>query len=63
MKLSDEDIKKLYNIYLDKNMTIPDVKGCFRNVITNTLNEKDITINEIIVAFNEAYSSVENILE
>ncbi|WP_180025592.1 MULTISPECIES: ATP-binding protein [unclassified Acinetobacter] len=63
LKLSDEDIKKLYNIYLDKNMTIPDVKGCFRNVITNTLNEKDITINEIIVAFNEAYSSVENILE
>lgn len=63
LKFSDEDIANLYNIYLDRNMTIPDIKGCFRDVVTSTLNAEEINVNDIFKAFNGAYSSVENRLD
>ncbi|MDN5418828.1 MAG: hypothetical protein L0G09_15470, partial [Acinetobacter sp.] len=62
LEFSTSDVENLYNIYLDKNMTIPDIKGCLRDVVTGSLNEKDITIGTIVEAFNNAYSSVNNVL-
>ncbi|GAB7222843.1 hypothetical protein VoSk93_20590 [Vibrio owensii] len=57
------ELGNLYDIYKRKRLTIPDVKGCFRDALSSIDNIEKLSNSCVLKAFDNAYSSVDNKLE
>ena len=58
-----DEYSNLYEIYKEKRLTVPDIKGCFRDAVSSTSTIEEITEKSVIEAFNNSYSSIINDLE
>lgn len=61
--MSGAEMKDLYEIYIKKGMTIPDVKGCFRDALISSQSNEQVLYASLFDAFKRGYSSVNNELE
>ena len=59
----DDNMDELYEIYKSKKLTIPDVKGCFRDALSSTDKFDELSNNNVVDSFKSAYSSIHNKLE
>jgi len=59
----ESELINIYGIYKDKRLTIPDVKGCFRDALSCVDSFDEISNSNVLDAFDNAYSSVSNELE
>lgn len=57
------ELMNIYDIYKCKRLTIPDVKGCFRDALSSVNKFEELSNSCVLKAFDNAYSSVGNKLE
>ncbi len=60
---SVSQFSSLYQAYIDSNLTIPDIKGIFRNVILEGYHDFDMFFSLLENGFKSGYSSIDNTLE
>ncbi|WP_122208941.1 ATP-binding protein [Pseudomonas viridiflava] len=53
----------LYQAYNNSNLTIPDIKGIFRNVVLDGFHDFDMFFSELDQGFRSGYSSIDNAVE
>ena len=63
VSLNSSQFNSLYQVYIDSNLTIPDVKGVFRSVVLEDLHDIDIFFSRLDHEFRSGYSSIDNALE
>ncbi|WP_172979158.1 MULTISPECIES: ATP-binding protein [unclassified Pseudomonas] len=63
VSLSVSQVNSLYQAYIDSNLTIPDIKGIFRNAILEDTHDFDNFFTQLNHEFKSAYSSINNTLE
>ncbi|WP_225085923.1 ATP-binding protein [Pectobacterium colocasium] len=62
IKLSDNQVNSLYQAYSDSNLTIPDIKGIFRNVVLEDIHDFEVFFSHLDHRFRLGYSSIDNTL-
>ncbi|WP_426607916.1 ATP-binding protein [Pantoea anthophila] len=60
---SVSQVNSLYKAYIDSNLTIPDIKGIFRNVVLEGFHNFDMFFSQLEHGFRVGYSSIDNIME
>lgn len=63
MILNVSKLNSLYEAYSVSNLTIPDIKGIFRSVILEGINDLDMLFSRLDQGFKSGYSSIDNTLE
>ncbi|ENF7816824.1 AAA family ATPase [Enterobacter soli] len=60
---SVSQVNSLYKAYIDSNLTIPDIKGIFRNVVLEDFHNFDMFFSQLDHGFRVGYSSIDNTVE
>lgn len=63
VSLNSSQVNGLYRVYIDSNLTIPDIKGIFRSVVLEDFHDSDIFFSQLDHKFRSGYSSIDNALE
>ena len=63
VSLSVNQVNSLYQAYIESNITIPDIKGIFRNLVLEDFHDWDMFFSRLDHGFRSGYSSIDNTLE
>lgn len=60
---SVSQVNSLYKAYINSNLTIPDIKGIFRDVVLEDFHNFDMFFSQLDHGFRVGYSSIDNTVE